>query len=274
MTPAHQSPTGFADIGGAQIYYEVAGEGHPLLLLHAGVADSRMWDDQWPPFSRRYRAIRCDLPGFGKSLLPDGPFAGHEWCAGMLRFLGVERAHVVGVSFGGRIALDFALAYPEMVSALVLVCPSVGGEEPSEAVRQFGDDEEALLERGDLDGATELNLRMWVDGPHREPGQVDAAVRERVGQMQHHAFTIPTPPGFELQPLSPPAIERLATVGAPTLVVVGDYDIADKLAMADRLAAEIPRARLAVIHSAAHMVSMERPGEFNRIVLDFLAQQR
>jgi pimeloyl-ACP methyl ester carboxylesterase len=273
LTEPTASQTDFAEIGGARIYYETAGDGYPLLLLHAGVADSRMWDDQWQPFARRYRAIRYDLPGFGRSQLPARLYAAHEEVASLLRSLGVGRAHVVGVSWGGRIALDFTLTHPQMVSALVLVCPTVSGEQPSEAVRRFGEQEEALLERGDLAAATELNLRMWVDGPRRAPGQVDPSVRERVREMQHHAFTVPMPEGFEPLSLEPPAIERLAEVRVPTLVVVGDHDVEDKLAFADRLTAEIPGARKIVIAGAAHMVSMEQPAEFNRIVLDFLAER-
>jgi 3-oxoadipate enol-lactonase len=266
------STSGYANIDGARIYYEVAGEGHPLLLLHAGVADSRMWDDQWQPFARRYRAIRYDMPGFGQSRFPDGPYTAYNDPAGLLRWLGIEQAHVVGVSWGGRTALDFTLAYPEMVSALVLVCPSMSGEEPSEEVRRFGSEEDALVERGDLAAAAELNVRMWVDGPRRAPEQVDRSVRDRVREMQHLAFTIPTPDSLELVDLEPPAIARLADVRAPTLVVVGDQDIDHKLAIADRLAAEIPAARQVVFPGAAHMVTMEQPAEFNRVVLDFLGQ--
>jgi pimeloyl-ACP methyl ester carboxylesterase len=160
-----------------------------------------------------------------------------------------------------------------MVSALVLVCPSVSGEGPSEAVRRFGAEEEALLERGDLAAAAELNVRMWVDGPHRTPDQVATSVRERVREIQHHAFTVPMPEGVEEIELEPPAIEQLGQVRVPTLVVVGDLDIEQKLAIVDRLAAEIPGARKAVFPGAAHMVMMEQPAEFNRIVLNFLAER-
>jgi 3-oxoadipate enol-lactonase len=273
MSEKHQSVAGFAQVGGARLFYEAAGAGHPLLLLHAGVADSRMWDDQWAVFAQHYRVIRCDLPGFGQSSVPDRPFALHEMVAGLLGRLGVERAHVVGVSFGGRVALDFVLTHPEKVARLVLVCPSVGGEEPSEEVQRFGEEEEALFGRGDLAAATDLNVRMWVDGPHRTPDQVDPTVRERVRVMQHHAFTVPEPEGAALIRLDPPAIGRLADVRLPTLIVVGALDIEEKLAMAGRLAAEIPVARQVVIPSAAHMVTMERPAEFNQAVLDFLAQR-
>jgi 3-oxoadipate enol-lactonase len=271
MSKESQTVSGFAKVAGAPIFYEVAGAGHPLLLLHAGVADSRMWDDQWAAFTQHYRVIRCDLPGFGQSSMPDRAFALHEIVAGLLSTLGVERAHVVGVSWGGRVALDFTLVHPEKVARLVLVCPAVGGEESSEEVQRFGEEEEALLESGDLAAATELNLRMWVDGPHRTPDQVDPSVRERVRAMQHHAFTIPEPEGAAMIRLDPPAIGRLAEVQAPTLVVVGDLDVEEKVAMAAWLAAEIPGARQLVIPGTAHMVTMERPAEFNRAALDFLS---
>jgi pimeloyl-ACP methyl ester carboxylesterase len=273
MSSTGITETGTAEIGGARIVYEVAGAGHPLLLIHAGIADSRMWDDQWPAFGERYRTIRYDLPGYGHSQLPAGPAAIHEDVAALLRFLHVERTHIVGISFGGRIALDFTLTHPEMVSALVLVCPSVSGETPSEEVERFGDEEDALLEAGDSDGATELNLRMWVDGPRRTPEQVDPRVRERVREMQRHAFSVPMPEGFSLRRLDPPAIERLSEIRAPTLVIVGDHDLDEKVAMAEQLATEIRSARELVIHGVAHMVPMERPAEFNQAVLDFLAEQ-
>jgi 3-oxoadipate enol-lactonase len=140
-------------------------------------------------------------------------------------------------------------------------------------VRQFGAEEEALLERGDLTAATELNLRMWVDGPRRISDQVNPAVRERVREMQYHAFTIPEPEGIEERPLIPPAIGRLAEVRARTLIVVGDYDVEEKLTVADRLAAEISGARKVIVPGAAHMVTMEQPEVFNRIALDFLSEQ-
>src|SRR5947209_4945084 len=226
------SETGFAEIDGARLYYEVSGEGHPLVLLHAGIADSRMWDEQVAVFAEHYRVIRYDIPGFGRSEIPARAFAQYELTAGLLRFLlqsprtgskkavpssrtqtrigyqgnppkssgnalDVEKAYMVGVSFGGCIALDFALTHPEMVDALVLCAPSVGGETLSAEVQRFNAEEEEALERGDLAAATEVNLRMWVDGPRRTPEQVDPLVRERVREMQMHAFTIPTPEGAE-----------------------------------------------------------------------------
>lgn len=265
--------SGVVEINGAALSYEIAGEGYPLVLIHAGVADSRMWDEQFTAFTQRYRVLRYDLRGFGKSAVPATAFKSHEELAELLRHLGIARAHIVGISYGGKIALDFALAHPEMVNALVLTAPSVSGSEPSEDVLAFYEAEEAALEAEDLDGATELNLKMWVDGPRRSPGEVDSQVRERVREMQRHAFTTVFPEGAVELDLEPPAIERLNEVKAPTLVIVGDYDVPAKVEQAHQLATQIAGAQLIVFAGVAHMVTMEKPAEFNQAVLDFLSKQ-
>ena len=266
------SRSGFLNAQGAPLYYEVAGpESAPaLLLLHAGVADSRMWDEQFPVFARQYRTIRYDLRGFGQSQFPVGPFANYEDPAELLTYLGIEKAHVVGLSFGSKVALDFALIHPERVHSLVLAAPAVGGGPSSEEVQRFNEEEEALLARGALEAAADLNVRMWVDGPQRTPEQVDPLVRQRVYDMQYHAFTVAMPEeDKEISP-QPPAITRLAELRVPTLIIVGDYDLPEKVALARQLYECIVGAQLAIIPTVAHMVSMERPDEFNRLVLDFL----
>src|SRR5215469_12242158 len=108
-----QPEASFLNAQGAPLYYEVAGQGYPLLLIHAGVADSSMWDEQFEVFAGQYKVIRYDLRGFGKSEFPAGLFANHEDPAALLKFLNVKRAHVIGISFGGKIALDFTLVHPE-----------------------------------------------------------------------------------------------------------------------------------------------------------------
>jgi 3-oxoadipate enol-lactonase len=264
--------TGFLGTEGAHLYYEVAGEGFPLLLIHAGVADSSMWDEQFSVFAQHYRVIRYDIRGFGKSEIAAGPNSNHGDVAALFKHLDIEKAHIIGISFGGLIALDFTLAYPEMVADLILVTPSISGDQPSELVQQFAAEEEACLEKGDLAAATEVNLRMWVDGPKRSPEQVSPEVRERVRQMQLHAFTTVVPEGAEEVELTPPANVRLSEVHAPVLLIVGDADIPDKLKLTDELASAITGSQQVIIPDVAHMVSMEKPAEFNRIVLDFLNQ--
>jgi 3-oxoadipate enol-lactonase len=224
-------------------------------------------------FAQHYNVIRYDLRGWGKSVVSPGVFSYHGDIAGLLNFLNIEKAYVIGLSFGGRVAIDFTLAHPEMVDALILGAPALGGYEFSEEVQRFSTEEDDLLERGDLVAATELNLRMWVDGPNRTPDQVDPDVRERVREMQSQAFTVSTPEDVEGQELTPPAITRLDELSVPMLIIVGDQDVADFLKIADILTAGIENAKKVIIPGVAHLPNMENPQEFNQIVLDFLNER-
>lgn len=257
----------------AGLAYDVDGEGPAVVLIHEGIADRRMWEPQIGPFTRAgYRVVRYDLRGYGDSKLPSGPFSNVGDLEDMLEHLGVERASLVGVSYGGRIALEFAILHPEAVEALVLVGAGLRDTDWSEEVKRFGQEEDRLLEAGDLEGAVELNLRLWVDGPSRGPDQVDSAVRDRVGEMQRRAFEVqlPVPDAGPDSPFDPPATARLDEVRCPTLVVVGELDQPDILRIADQLAGGIPGARKAVISGTAHVPSMEKPDAFNELVLGFL----
>lgn len=262
--------TQFVTVQGAPLYYEVRGDGPPLLLIHAGVADSRMWDPQWETLSAEYRLIRFDMRGWGRSTPPDAPFAHHEDARLLLDHLDIESAHVAGVSFGGRVAIDFALAYPERVRTLILGAPGVGGMEPAPEVQAFGDREEAYLESGDLAAATQLNIDFWVIGPVRLAYEVDAAVRQSVYEMQNAAFQVPLPPNFAPVGLQPPAADRLSEIRVPTLVLAGDADQPSAIETARRVAAEIPHAQLVVRPNVGHMVTMERPREAEAHISTFL----
>lgn len=267
-----ETRTGYLPFNGTELYFETKGTGNPLLLIHAGVADRRMWEQQFEEFSRSHFVIRCDLRGFGLTRNPPGDFAHHADIAALLRSLRVESARVVGASFGGSVAIDFAISHPGMVDALVLAAPALGGYDfASAAILDFFEAEEAAFERGDLDTATELNLRMWVDGFGRQPGTVSPDIREQVREMQFHIFLQAQQPGGNSKNLAPPAIDRLHEIAVPTLVLIGDHDAAEFLSIADLIARRIQNARLVTIPGAAHLPSMEKPGEFNRRVLEFLA---
>jgi len=161
-----------AEVHAAEIHYEVLGDGDPLVLVHAGIADSRMWEPQMETFSRRYRMIRHDMRGFGETDLVDGPYSHHEDLRSLLDYLGVERASFVGCSMGGGAVLDFALSYPERVAALVLVGSAIGGFDPDVEPPEEWDELVAADEAGDLERVSELEVRMWVDGPSRGPDLV------------------------------------------------------------------------------------------------------
>ena len=262
--------TATAEVNGATLYYETAGEGGPLVLVHAGISDSRMWDAQVDAFSRHYRTIRYDLRGFGRSPTVPGPFSHHADLRALLDALGVDRAAFVGCSMGGGAVIDFALENPERSEALVLVGAAVGGFDFDEGPPEEWDELVAADEAGDLERVSELEVRMWVDGPRRGPDVVDPAVRDLVREMnlialKNEAMQL----GEELEPETP-AASRLSQIRAPTLVLVGDEDRARTLAAADLLKGEIPNVRKTVMAGTAHLPNMERPGEFNRLVLNFL----
>ena len=262
--------TGMAEVNGARIYYEVAGEGEPLVLVHAGIADSRMWEDQLLVFADRYRVIRYDMRGFGMTAMVDGPFSPHEDLRGLLDSLDVERAHFVGCSMGGGAVLDFTQEYPQRVGNLVLVGSAVGGFAPDIDPPMQWDEILAADEAGDLERVSELEVQVWVDGPRRSPGDVDASIRDLVREMNLIALRNEASElGEEWRP-EPPAADRLPDVQAPTLLILGDEDQPSVFAAAGLLEKELPNVRKVVMHGTAHVPNMERPEEFNRLVLDFL----
>lgn len=259
---------GIAPVNGAQIAYDVAGSGPPVLLLHAGIGDRRMWDAQVPAFAEHFTVIRFDARGFGETRKPDASYSPHADAIALLDHLDVARVHVIGVSMGSQTAIETAVAAPERVSALVAVAARTGTP-VSPALRAGWDRVDELYEAGDIAGAVEYELRMWVDGPDRGPEAVDPEMREWVREMNAALFVRDDDAGEEI-PLDPPAAERLAEISAPTLIVYGDKDVMDVRQAAGSLAATIPGAQLAVIPDAAHLPQMERPELFNEIVLGFL----
>ena len=260
----------------AGIAFEIAGRGTPVVLVHAGVADRRMWDPQWPALTAAHRVLRYDLRGYGESLPPTVPWSHHADLLALLEELAIERAHVVGASVGAGIAVEAALAQPRAVASLVLAAP--GGAlfgDATEDLRAFWHEEVEALDQGDIPAAVEANLRAWVDGPSRPADAVDPNVRAFVGRMQRDAFELPewdadAVPEHELEP---PAAARLAEIGCPTLVVVGEVDQAATIDAANRLAGQVPDVVYVSWPDSAHMLTLERPEEFSRLVLGFLGDR-
>jgi 3-oxoadipate enol-lactonase len=259
---------GNAEVNGTRIAYDLAGSGPAVLLLHAGIGDRRMWDAQFPPFAEHFTVIRFDTRGFGETRKPDAPFAPYADAIALLDHLGISRAHFVGVSMGSQTAIEAAIAAPERVSALVAVAARTGTP-VSSSLRAGWDRVNELYEAGDIAGAVEYELRMWVDGPDRGPDAVDPEIRERVREMNAALFTRDDDAGEEI-PLDPPVSERLAEISAPTLIVFGDKDVMNVRQAAAPLTTAIQGARLAVIPDTAHLPQMERPELFDEIVLGFL----
>ena len=255
------------------LHHAVRGDGPPVLLVHAGIADSRMWD----PFADHLvaagrRVVTCDLRGFGRTPLTPGVVSNPADLLALLDHLAIDRAAVVGASFGGLQALDLALRAPDRVSALVLLGSALDEFDASPALDALDAAEEAAVEAGDLDAAAEANVRFWVERPGERPADdVDPAIVALVRTMQRDAFAAQIDVDAALDEPDPPVARRLREVAMPTLVVVGADDVADFAAIAQRLAGEIPGAGPVVtIARAAHLPALERPAETAAAVLDFL----
>lgn len=234
-----------------------------VLLLHAGIADRRMWATQIAALEAAGHDVRApDLPGFGDAPLAPGTVDYVGFAAAQLE----RPATVVGCSFGGRIALELAVAQPELVERLVLIAPGLGSWDWSESARAGFAEEEAELERGDLAAAARQQAGMWL-APN-----ADGDVRELTEAMTIRSYELQLPLEGQVDDVwpEPSASERLGEVGMPTLVIVGSADLEDMKTIAGQLADGIPAARLEVIEGAGHLPGLERPDELNRLLLDFL----
>jgi 3-oxoadipate enol-lactonase len=263
--------TGFAEVNGARLYHESAGEGPPLVLVHAGIADLRMWDGQFEPFAEGHRTVRWDMRGFGRSPMVDAPFSNREDLFGLMEHLQIESASLIGSSMGGGMIIDFALEHPPMVDAMVLVGSAVSGfasegPEPPQWQALV-----AAYRAGDLSQAARLEAELWVVGTRASAEDVDASILARVQEMDEIALATEKDRGRLEQPLETPSIDRLSEITAPTLIVVGDADTTEMQQAADLLAREIAGARKVIMRDAGHLPNLEHPAEFNRLVLEFLA---
>jgi 3-oxoadipate enol-lactonase len=268
------SESGFVDVPGGRLYLEVEGDGPPLLLIPGGLGTLRMWDDQAAAFAEHYRVIRYDPRGFGATESEHVPFSNRADAAAVLAHVGAGSAHVVGQSRGGVIALDLTLERPKLVDSLVLVAAGVNGYEPElpEGVEPPPWDEmERLEEEGDWPRLAELETRVFVDGWGQPPSRVDPELRSRVHRDILDSYVNAREAG-EPQPLQPAAVGRLDEVHVPTLVVVGTADEPGATASARFMAERIAGARLEELEGVAHMVHLEQPERFNRLVLDILAE--
>jgi len=244
--------------------YEVAGAGEPVVFLHAGGLDSRMWEGQVASFAGSHTVIRCDLRGSGHSAPPRAPFSASDDVLTVLRHLGIARASVVGASLGGRTAIDLAIEHPEVVDRLVLVSAGLSGFEFSGQYQQDIVDVLGPLATGNEIGYVEAFLDSSL-GPR------DEDVQPLVARMLIDNQGLFTGGAAFLQTLDPPAIERLSAILAPTLVMAGEHDHPDIRAIASLLAERIENAREVVIPGAGHMASLDAARAFDEVVLAFLS---
>lgn len=260
---------GWLAVEGTKVYYETKGQGAPVLFLHAGIADSRMWDEQFEFFSEHYQAIRFDFRGFGNSVLTEDAFSHPDDMLKLYQELDIEKAVLVGASFGGAMSINFTLQHPDKVMGLVLACAAVNGHKWSEEMQAYGEEEDSLVDNGDLKAATECNVTMWVNRPERR-GNVNEAVCEKVRAMQNRAYELQLAIEEDNdESFNPDAKSRLKEIQKPALVLIGNHDVDDMQDMAKTFAENL-NAPLIHFSKSAHLPNMEEPEKFNQVVDEFL----
>jgi pimeloyl-ACP methyl ester carboxylesterase len=267
---APSRPSGMADVNGTRLYYETAGSGEPVVLVHAFTLDTRMWDGQFDLLARDFRVIRYDARGFGKSAppKPGEPYSNADDLAALLDRLDARKAHVVGLSMGGRFALDYAVAYPDRLQSLIVIDGVIGGWQWSrEWLAAYAPIVEAGRRR-DVAQAKSLWLGLPLFAPARQQPEVAARLKLMVDEYSGWHFVNQNPE----RPVSPPALERLGAIRAPTLVLVGERDLPDFQRMSERLERGVPGARRATIPGAGHMANMEAPEAVNKSLAGFLTR--
>jgi pimeloyl-ACP methyl ester carboxylesterase len=270
-----QVKSGYAPVDNARIYYETAGSGAPFVMIHAGVADSRQWNNEFPYFAQKYQAVRFDMRGFGKSEPAEGEYSNLGVLAGLLDHLKLQEPVIlIGCSMGGGTAMDFALANPGRVRALIMVASGPSGLDLDvEGWDEAFAEAEAAYKEGDLDKVAELETHIWFDGLGRKPADVDQQMRRLAYEMNRRALELGERKlGKRVKDAETPAAERLSELAIPVLAVVGEHDEPYALAAAGHMAAHLPNCRKAFVKDAAHLLNMDHPDEFRAIVEGFLAE--
>lgn len=266
--PAAPVETGWVDVDGGRLYYETAGEGPAVVLLHGGFGDRRMWDAQFEPFARDFRVVRYDHRGFGRSTPPDTAYSPVADLVRLLDHLDVAQAHLVGNSVSGALALDFALVHPERVGKVVVVASGASGY-PSTAADWAS--VRAVFEAARTEGP-ERAAELWLAHPMVGVASRHAQTAPLLRAMVEENQAVLRMAHWPSEPLDPSAFERAGEIRAPALFVLGEQDVPVVNRVAEATAERMPGARLERMPGADHLPQMVSPEAFNRLVVGFLQE--
>lgn len=251
-----------AEVNGARLWYEEAGEGPAVVLVHGGLGDARLWEPQFAPLAERFRTIRFDQRFFGRSTGPAAPFSYVDDVVGLLGELAVTRAAIVGLSFGGRVAFDTALAAPERCWAVVGVAPGLSGHDSRALTEEQEAAYDAAEEARDIDAAMTVDFEVWA------PLGADDRMRELWLATPDAG---PLPPGVEPRPTASPALPRLEELAVPTLVITARHDPPGMREIGPLVEREAPNARHVEVDSD-HYLTLREPELVTQLLVDFLTE--
>jgi 3-oxoadipate enol-lactonase len=246
--------SGYLEVAGSKIYYEECGAGAAVVLLHDGLLHSATWDAEWEPLCKKYHAVRYDRRGYGKSDLPKSPFSPTEDLSALLAHLKVGQVVLVGNSSGGALAIDFALAHPQVVEGLLLIGPVVDGLGVSAVFEERGSKNNAPLAKGDVKAAAEN----WSRDPYVLGEGHDAARKKLYDLLVENPQDLNYTGEFQIHN-SLPSSSRLSEIHVPTMILVGEFDISDVHAHAGAIEEGIPGAERDIIINAGHLIQLEQP---------------
>jgi pimeloyl-ACP methyl ester carboxylesterase len=269
--------SGFIAVNGGRLYYEADGSGTPLVCVHAGVANLRQWDPHIAEWAQRYHVIRYDTRGYGKTESEPVDVTNRADLAAVLDHFDAPAAHILGCSRGGQISLDFAVENPDRVLTYTSVAGGVGNFEPDlpkeviDAIIAFDEANMKLAEAKEWGAVADAETAYWFDGPGQPADRADPATRAMVREWIYSNYAAEIESGNP-QPLEPSADTKLDRLTMPVLAVVGDRDEAYAMASMKHLATTVPNGRLEVFENAAHLLNLEYPERFTRLILDFLTE--
>ncbi len=259
--------SGSVAVDGGSLYYETLGKGAPVILIHGGFGDRRMWDAQFEPLSQAFRVVRYDHRGFGKSSPPDKPYSPVADLVALMDHLQLKRANLVGNSMGGTLALDFALLQPDRTGAVVVIASTAGGYPvPEEDVKKVDDVMRAARDQGPGPAVT-----LWLRHPMVKVAAQHATAGPLLRTMVEDNQRMFLAEHWPQEPMTPPAYERLAGLNANVLFVVGDQDVTSVRSGAEASAARIKKSKVVTIKDADHLPQMEHPEAVNKLLVEYIS---
>ena len=273
---AQKIDSGYAHVNGTKIYYEISGKGKPLVLIHGSFGDRRHWDFQFKEFSKKYKVLRYDVRGYGKSALPnpDKTYTDSEDLNALMDFLKIPKAHICGLSMGSIIAIDLALFHPDKCGSLIVIGPRVAGDGSAEYRTANADSVGALISKVVMivknKGAKEGTDSLWTGNNPMSKAVLSNRTREALLKMGYEYSWWRYLYTNKRDQVFPMAIKKLGEIKIPTLIVTAEHDLALCKNVADIMAKNIPGAKFVSIKGAGHIMNMDKPKEFNKVIFIFL----